>query len=366
MCDTDRQLRLNPSVEYLFQEPDVVTVKVKRGESLTRYSINRTIYDFLERFREPATLREVATRMEADGFDPERVLHFGKNIMKTPLVEFYNPDYEGTRSVVPLLLSLGYHMEAAFKHREFDGVFKVRDDTGRKLIIKILHTPDPSVAEVTRTRLQNEFRILKELEQVDGVMRADSFVDGRTPYLTAEFITGIRLHSSGARTLNTSLAMCAQVARIVREVHGHDIVHGDLHTSNMLRNDRDTVTLIDFDCSFFAHGDYRPRNGGAIHFLSPERVIGSWYERVTKEASKSSDVYQAAVAIYNILTGDMPYRGRTLSELATGIKSGRFRPLTTTGSGEPIPSEVVEFVHRALNPDPRVRPASMDEYPYAH
>ena len=366
MSETRRPLRLNPSVEYAFDEPDSVTVKVTRGKSLTRYSINRTIYEFLERFREPATLADVASSMEADGFDPEKVLHFGRNIIKTPLLEFCDPHSGRSRDVSALLLSLGYRLEASFKHREFDGVFKVRDAAGEPLIVKVLHTPDPSVAEISRERLRNEFEILRRLGDVEGIMRAVRFVDGPTPLLAVGYVDGTRLHSRATRTLETSLSMCRQLARIVREVHAHGIVHGDLHTSNMLRDADDGVTLIDFDCSFLASGRYRPRNGGAIHFLPPERVIDVWHERVTVEASRCSDIYQTAVAIYNVLTGDMPYRGGKLSELSARIRSGRYRPLATTRLGETIPPDVVEFVHRALDPDPGIRPTSMDEFPNVH
>lgn len=366
MRNRDCLLRLNPTVEYQFDDAGPIIVKVKRGESLTRYSVNRTIYEFLERFREPTTLQEVARAMSEQGFDIERVLHFGRHIVKTPMIEFYDPHGSAADGVASLLQSFGYRLELALKHRKFDGVFKVRGSDGEPLILKLLHTPDPGNSGPIRLRLRNEFRILQELEPVEGVVSARGFNDGETPFFAMEFLPGVPLTRRHGGSLRTSLAMCSQVARIVGRIHRHGIVHGDLHTSNFLADERDRISLIDFDCSFFGREDYRPRVGGAIHFLPPERVIGSWNERSVKHANTASDIYQAAVVIYSILAGDMPYRGRTLSELSANIRTGRFRPLEATGSGEAIPPAVVDFVHQALDPDQDARPDNMDGFPSVH
>jgi serine/threonine protein kinase len=359
----DRLLRLNPTVEYEFPEGGSVVVRVRRGESVTRYTMNRTIHDFLERFRIPARLGDVARAMAEEGFDAQRVHDFARQLVKTPLIELFNPDADAD-TVTPFLREQGFSLEIAYKQKQFEGVFKVRDAGGHAFVVKAMHTPEPTVVETVRARLRNEYEVLRALSPVEGVVRALGFRDGNRPGLTMEFVPGEPLLEHEQSDLRTRLSLASRVARIIAGVHAEGVIHGDLHTSNFLRGADDRVTLIDFDCAFFIDSAYRPRNGGALHFLPPERVVDRWHETSVRPADRSSDIYQAGVVIYAVLTNNLPFRGATMTALASSIRAGAFRPPEYTPEGDRVPADVVEFVCRTLAAHQEDRPIRMDDYPY--
>lgn len=365
MAETERVLRLNPTVQF-DEVGEGFVAKVLRGEALTRYTINRTIMDFLEMFRDPVSLSEVADRLAKSGMNREQVLSFGEGIARTPLLEYYDDgDGDGKSAVLEdFLASRGMRMEHCYKDRKLDGVYRVITDAGKQRILKLVHSCDDSAdtASVIR-RLRNECGILRSLLDVGGVATVDEYGFDEVPYFTMPLLPGVPLLDRKRTGLKSALTLCAQVAHLVDAIHRAGIVHGDIHTSNFLRDDNDSLSIIDFDCSFRLREGYVPRIGGAIHFLPPERVVKTWHDRSMIAPDYSSDIYQAAVVMYALLTDDLPYRGATLSELSANIRTGEFRPLDKTACAEPIPSAVLDYIHSSLAMDPHARPRTTMDFP---
>jgi serine/threonine protein kinase len=367
MLEAARLLRLNPTAEF---EDDVVTgatiVKVTRGAESTRYTVNAAIRQFLECFREPTTLDNVATRLAQLGYDAEKVVAFGRQIAKTPMIEFYDPDNTSRERIDAAIAALGFTTWFVFKEKKFEGVYRVHDRDGKPRVLKLMHSqPNDRIREKIAARLESEFRIIRSLQAVPGVVRSLECGPSPVSHFTMEFVDGVSVFDQSIRSIDENLAMCARVAEIVAGVHELGVIHGDLHTSNFVKRPDGMLTLIDFDCSFEMDGGCAPRAGGAIHFLPPERVIDSWHENTSKPANAASDIYQAAVVMYSLLSNSLPYRGRTMSELTARIRSGCFQPLTEKSAMGPVPADVAAFIHRALDPDPRRRPSTLREFPYA-
>jgi serine/threonine protein kinase len=361
-----RLLRLNPTAEFEQEDATGQTVvKVSRGAALTRYKVNAAIREFLESFRVPATLEQVAASMAKDGYDPAAVMAFGKQIVKTPMIEFHDPSGDPRQRIDEVIGSLGYTFEFAYKEKEFEGVYRVLGRDGRTEILKTMHTrPDARSAASIAARIENEYTVLRSLRGVHGVVDATGHAAAPWPHLTMRFVEGKALLDHGPRSMGASLALCARAARIVAALHDRGIVHGDLHTSNFLEDTEGDITLIDFDCAFAVESGYVPRIGGAIHFLPPERVVSSWNEHSAIAADYASDIYQAGVVMYALLTNDLPFRGATLSELSRNIRHAPYRPLPLRSATGTIPPGVAAFVHRCLSADRGARPRSLREFPH--
>lgn len=361
-----RLMRLNPTAE--FEQDDAtghVVVRVSRGAALTRYKINAAIRQFLESFREPTTLEQVAASLAKDGYDREAVMAFGKQVVKTPMIEFHDPSGTPRQRIDEVIASLGYTFQFAYKEKEFEGVYRVLGPYGRTEVLKTMHTrPEARGAADIAARIGNEFGVLRSLQDVEGVVRATRHADAPWPHLTMRFVEGVALLDHGPRSMRSSLALCARVARVVVALHDHGIVHGDLHTSNFIDDGEGGITLIDFDCAFSVDGGYVPRIGGAIHFLPPERAVASWNEHSAVVPDYASDIYQSGVVMYALLTNDLPFRGATLSELSQNIRGRPYRPLPARTSEGAIPPDVVDFVHRCLSADRSARPRDLKEFPH--
>jgi serine/threonine-protein kinase len=88
---------------------------------------------------------------------------------------------------------------------------------------------------------------------------------------------------------------------------------------------------------------------GSLYYVSPEQLLN-------RKIDGRSDVYALGVSMYEMLSGQRPFRGQTFTELSTNIIKGACPPL---GQLEPnIPLEVERVVARAMTRDVDERYAS--------
>lgn len=356
-------IRLAPDVRFSRAADGRPQADVQRGQSNTRFAIDPAIQAFLECFRTPRTLRQAADCLAAEGFDPANVLAFGKSMIKTPLLEFHDPSLL-VPDAADILAACGLRLLAAFKDRSFDGVYHVADAAGGQQVAKLLRGPAGlAVSQRVLERMRNEFAVLERLRPVAAAPRAGSFTEGPHPFFTMEYIAGAPLTEVLKRPCapGERMAIARAVLAAMAQVHALGVIHGDLHTSNFLRQGDDRVRLIDFDCSFVPGAGSAPRIGGAVHFMPPERIPGTWHSGGDVEPGIASEVYQLGVIVYMVLAGAPPYRGRQYAELAAAIRANACAPLRTTREGEAIDPGVAQAVHACLAFEPQARPASLDQ-----
>ena len=166
-------------------------------------------------------------------------------------------------------------------------------------------------------RMARERDIGALLEHPNIARLYDAGVDalGR-PYLALEYIDGAaarRLVRSDRRSAcRERLRLFLQVARAVAYAHGRLVVHRDLKPSNVLVTADGQAHLLDFGIAKLldeaAPGEpgLTQEQGRVLtpHYASPEQIAG---ETITV----ASDVYSLGVLLYELLTGRLPYRGRT-------------------------------------------------------
>jgi serine/threonine protein kinase len=309
-------------------------------------------------------MRDIVDTFVEGGMDRDKVLAFGEGIARTPLLEKHEDSPVKAKVLDEFLAARSLVIEHCYKDRKFDGVYRVAKSNGERRILKIVYS-SRAVEHVDSVflRLQNECEIIRSLDGCPGVPPIDEHHYGEPAFFTMHFAEGVPLLDRKRDCLASALGMCAKVARLVDGIHMAGVIHGDIHTSNFLRDDQDNLSIIDFDCSFRPSG-YIARVGGAIHFLPPERAVATWQDRSAVEPDRASDIYQAGVVMYALLTDDLPFRGATFSELSANIRGGDFRPLSKSATDELIPSAVVDFIHRCLAMDPAGRPDRIMEFPY--
>ena len=139
-------------------------------------------------------------------------------------------------------------------------------------------------------------------------------IDGRL-YVTMRLINGVDLATLlGNGPLDTARAVyiVEQIASALHSAHQAGLVHRDVKPSNILLADKDFAYLIDFG---IAHAT------GDTALTSANTTIGTWAymapERFkTGESAPSSDVYALACVLYQCLTGEQPFPGNTLEQVA--------------------------------------------------
>jgi serine/threonine protein kinase len=146
-------------------------------------------------------------------------------------------------------------------------------------------------------------------------------------------------------TLPIILAACAGLDY----AHRKGVVHRDVKPGNILRASDHRVKLADFGIAKATEQSSITQVGsvlGTAAYLAPEQGRG-------EEAGPPADIYALGVVTYQILSGRLPFEGKSLTELALKQQQGRPAPLDTLVAG--IPPELASAVAVALRIEPHLR-----------
>jgi eukaryotic-like serine/threonine-protein kinase len=175
-------------------------------------------------------------------------------------------------------------------------------------------------------RFREERQILAALDH-PGIARlidGGTAADGR-PYLVMEYIAGepIDRYCAGRRlSLRRRLELFVKVCDIVSFAHSNLVVHRDLKPQNILVQEEGEPRLLDFGIAkLLTAGEEAPTAVGLTTVpgrvpLTPE--YASPEQALAEPVSTASDVYSLGVLLFELLTGERPYRitGRAPDQVA--------------------------------------------------
>lgn len=237
-----------------------------------------------------------------------------------------------------------------------------------------------------RQRFQREARILAELEHPHVVKVFDfgsleslspssksptTFSNTSQLYLVMEYLAGgTSLQLANSPPPNSSPAISnldashfPRLARLLATAgegltaaHAHGLIHRDIKPNNLLLTaDRSMLKVADFGLARFAHSDASlvTRTGdllGTPAFMSPEQIQSS------DEVSPSSDIYSFGATIYQLLTGEPPFRGSSLVILRQITETNPIPPRILNPH---IPIDFEIICQKAMEKSPSLRYASI-------
>ncbi len=179
---------------------------------------------------------------------------------------------------------------------------------------------------------------------------------GSLSYLAMEFVEGETLRGRLGRPplgLEEALDIATQAVAGLAAAHRHGIVHRDLKPENIMLRVDGLVKLMDFGLAkvipWAQSGtqDFSPVGAstesgqitGTITYMSPEQARGLPLDPAT-------DVFSFGIVLYEMLTGEHPFRAQTAMDTLSAILS---REPSNLGARAPsLPREVSEIVARAL------------------
>ncbi|HTS64146.1 MAG TPA: serine/threonine-protein kinase [Candidatus Acidoferrales bacterium] len=174
-----------------------------------------------------------------------------------------------------------------------------------------------------------------------------------------EYIQGCTLeallHERGPLSAGEAARIGIDLCSAVASVHERGILHRDIQSKNVMREDSGRIVLMDFGLSQDLRPlrkDSAPRVCGTPLYMAPEILR-------CETASVQSDIYSIGILLYRLVTGCFPVRADTLREVRLRYQRGETVPLRLRRRD--LPESYLCAVERALSPEPEGRFATACE-----
>ena len=240
-------------------------------------------------------------------------------------------------------------------------VYRAHDPSiGRDVAIKFLHA-SLCEDEECRTRFLREARAAGGLSHANIVIVHDvGEIEGR-PFMAMELIDGTPLDDVLEKRrqlpVRDVVLIGLQLARALEYAHARGIVHRDIKPGNiMLLRDGQSIKVTDFGIAHMDDGlKHRTQVGAVIgtpHYMSPEQARG-------EKLDGRSDLFAAGIVLYEMLTGERPFRGDNLVAVVNQIATAT--PPAVNTKRPDAPASLRRVIERCLAKAPAERYPSGQE-----
>ena len=133
----------------------------------------------------------------------------------------------------------------------------------------------------------------------------------------------------GPLAVDEAIDIATQVGRGLAEAHAAGIVHRDIKPANLLIAKGGTVKILDFGLAKLAGAEGVTQTGttvGTVAYMSPEQARG-------QEVDQRTDIWSLGVVLYEMLTGQQPFRGENLLAISNAILESQPVSLTRLRAG---------------------------------
>lgn len=253
-----------------------------------------------------------------------------------------------------------YEIEGELNTGEMGTVLLARDPRQQQVVLKLIKVR-PSTADIVEAarrgaELQKE--LAKSEQRVAKIIETGEL--GGYFYIVMEYVDGDDLGSQ--ESVDDAVADVIEVCKMLEAAHRWNgrvegkeqrgIVHGDIKPSNVRKNSRGEIKVLDFQISkSITASRQRTRNSFAsTAYSSPERLETGYID-------VNADLWSVGVLLYELVTGKLPYGGYVnTSQLEKKIKSHDRPPWP----GD-LPKALGEIIDKILAPDVNLRYRSASE-----
>jgi serine/threonine-protein kinase len=240
---------------------------------------------------------------------------------------------------------------------------------GKRVAVKVLLDKYAQKDQIV-ARLQQEARLASSIghSNIIDITDIGQTKDGRM-FVVMEFLEGESLGAliarSGRLDQQRALRIARQVASALGAAHKKGIVHRDIKPENVFlltRNDQDYIKVVDFGIS----KSLRPEDGsdsprltqtgmvlGTPLYMSPEQARGD------EQLDHRIDVYALGVILYEMVTGEVPYRGTNYLNILSQVLADD--PIPPSQVNKEVGPDLEAVIEKALEKDRDHRYQTMEE-----
>ena len=223
----------------------------------------------------------------------------------------------------------------------------------KKVAIKILYEAYSGNKNFI-ARFQKEAQILTKLINPNIVTVYDWGQSGNLYFIVMEYVSGESLNKlierNGHLSPKQTALFAIQICDALAAAHLSNLIHRDIKPQNIIISDGDIVKLTDFGIAKIVADDLTKTMNifGSSHYVSPEQAQG-------KVLDYRSDIYSLGIVMYEMLTGDVPFRGG--SSIDISIRHISEKPVLPSKILPGIPVKIEKIIMQCLEklPDMRYR-----------
>jgi serine/threonine protein kinase len=253
-----------------------------------------------------------------------------------------------------------YEVESVLGRGGMGTVYRARDRVlDEPIALKVLR-PEIAATEEMAERFRTEIRLARKVSHPNVCRIHEYAEEGNLRYISMELVQGATLREilkgEGRLAAERAGDVAIQVADGLAAIHRVGIVHRDVKSLNIMVDGEGTVKVMDFGIAkrLPAEGEGVTTDYvvGSPEYMSPEQARG-------RRVDPRSDIYSLGIVLYEMLTGDVPFRGDTA--VATLLMHIEQPPPLHGRDGHELPAAMLPVLRRSLAKDPGARYASAQE-----
>ncbi|UCG53272.1 MAG: protein kinase [Candidatus Latescibacterota bacterium] len=237
-------------------------------------------------------------------------------------------------------------------------VYRAKDTKlKREVALKFLN-PQSFETDEHRERFIREAQAAAALDHPNICTVYEFDEDGRHIFMAMAFVEGEDLKQrirSGPLALADALDIATQIAMGLNEAHKKNVVHRDIKSANIMITPDGQAKIMDFGLAKIIGSKEISKmtvSIGTASYMSPEQGRG-------EKADHRSDIWSLGVVMYEMLTGELPFKGDYDAAVVYSLINEY--PMPIRDVRQDIPVEVQRIVERAMAKDPDERYQTIGE-----